>query len=551
MRIGRSQFDRTVKAVQDSGVDKALDDILRSGRGGRPRKTQMDVYVAAMILVVLTGRKLTLVNVLNLLTKDQAHSTQIYYGTRWSKEEGDCLTYRQMTYPLDALKSKLTADGKTDDENLQSLMDMVMSTSLPTHVPAMTALALDATGMQSWARGKSDGRIREDANKDASEQKADKAPPVLTTANKSLCSFDTDATWGYRTKTYSNGSSMVFGYNMISVVGIPAVGDIKDRAPILTQAIRVRAANAGVVKPGLELLDSYSQKHPGLSEVLNDRAWSYALSESWAAPVRERGVEQVHDLHPNDHGVRDFEGIRMVDGAPHCPAMPDELVRISRPPRFSVSPLRKNPTSEQKMQHAADTAALDGFRANIVERQTWAFRRVAGPDLNGKERWECPAQAGKRICANCPISQSFDEGAPTVDNPPAQAGRPKCCTQRTVTIPGTVTPKIRQRMYWGSDEWITSFNRRTHVEGSYGNLKNTNTENINRGWCCVVGLVKTSLLLAVAVTASNIRLLRAWAKRNKDFTHPMSIPEPDYEPWEAIDDNDQVLTHDPPAPAVA
>jgi len=120
-----------------------------------------------------------------------------------------------------------------------------------------------------------------------------------------------------------------------------------------------------------------------------------------------------------------------------------------------------------------------------------------------------------------------------------------------VTIPGTVTPNIRQRMYWGSDEWITSFNRRTHVEGSYGNLKNTNTENINRGWCCVVGLVKTSLLLAVAVTASNIRLLRAWAKRNEDFTHPMSIPEPDYEPWEAIDDNDQVLTHDPPAPAVA
>lgn len=551
MKVRRSEFDRIVKGVQDCGVDKALDALLRSGRGGRPRGTRMDVYVAAMILVVLTKNKLTLVNVLELLTKGLPHSTQVHYGIRRGTGEGAyCYTYRQMTYPLQALNSKLSPDGVTDDEKLQSLMDMVLQTSLPSHLPEMTALALDATGIQSWAIGKSNrraGGLPDDAGSDDEPDNTFAAEA----ANKSLRAYDADAAWGYRTKTYSNGSSSVFGYTMVSIVGIPDVGDIKDRAPILTQGIRLRPANSGVVEPGLALIDSYTDTSPRLAEVLNDRAWSYALAEQWAYPLRARGIEQVLDLHPNDRGARDFEGIRMVDGAPHCPSMPDDLVNIARPARFSVGELRKNATAEQVRQHDADTQALAEFRAKVAERQTWSFRRVAGPDANGKERWECPAQAGKRICANCPLSQMFDESTPAVDDPPTGADQPKCCTQRTVTIPGNVTPKIRQRLYWGSDEWITSFNRRTYVEGSYGNMKNPNTENITRGWCCVVGLVKTSLLLAVAVAASNIRLLRAWARRTGDITDPMSVPDEDYQPWEEVDETGAILNHDPPTPVAA
>jgi hypothetical protein len=145
----------------------------------------------------------------------------------------------------------------------------------------------------------------------------------------------------------------------------------------------------------------------------------------------------------------------------------------------------------------------------------------------------------------------FDGDAPTVANPPAGEDKPKCCTQRTVTIAGNVTPKTRQRLYWGSDEWIASFNRRTHVEGFYGNMKNTNTENITRGWCCVIGIVKTSILLAVAVAATNIRLLRAWSKRTGDITDPISVGSSGYQPWEEVGDDGAILTHDPPNPVAA
>jgi len=43
-------------------------------------------------------------------------------------------------------------------------------------------------------------------------------------------------------------------------------------------------------------------------------------------------------------------------------------------------------------------------------------------------------------------------------------------------------------------------------------MKNPSTENVRRGWCRVVGIVKTGLLAACAVAATNIRLLRTWSE---------------------------------------
>jgi len=67
-----------------------------------------------------------------------------------------------------------------------------------------------------------------------------------------------------------------------------------------------------------------------------------------------------------------------------------------------------------------------------------------------------PGRAGYRDCSHCPLSDHLPDGTPTVENPPAIETAPRCCTQRTITVHGDVTPKIRQRLYWGSDEWIAA-----------------------------------------------------------------------------------------------
>lgn len=314
----------------------------------------------------------------------------------------------------------------------------------------------------------------------------------------------------------------------------PTVGAPADALPKLTWRFALRPAGTDVVEPSFTVLDSLIDDGHTVSELLNDRAFSYKTADRWATPLRARGIEQVFDMHPADRGVRDHEGIRIIDGTPHCPSTPDDLVHIERPRNLNPKPLTAKATKAQRILHEADLKTVEEFHERIAERETWSFRFVGNGKRAGTTRWECPAQAGKRICTHCPLSQGFPAETPKVENPPAAATKPKCCSQRTVTIPAEALAKTRQKHYWGSPDWITSYARRTHVEGYFGNLKNADTGNVRRGWTRVVGLVKTSLLTACAIAATNMRLLRAWSTRTGDITDPLCAPDPEDHGFEEL-----------------
>ncbi len=161
----------------------------------------------------------------------------------------------------------------------------------------------------------------------------------------------------------------------------------------------------------------------------------------------------------------------MIDGWPHCPMAPWDLEVISRPAQLSVPKLKKNATAPERAEHAERARELEEFRAAIAERKTWAFRRTRGADANGAERFERPAQAGRLVCASCPVSQYLPSGTPKVEDPPERDTAPKACRQRTIGIPGDVMSKSRQRHYWGSDAWIAAYVRRSRVEAAFGTLK--------------------------------------------------------------------------------
>ena len=71
-------------------------------------------------------------------------------------------------------------------------------------------------------------------------------------------------------------------------------------------------------------------------------------------------------------------------------------------------------------------------------------------------------------------------------------------------------------------------------EGFFGNLKNPDTGNVRRGWTRVVGLVKTSIMTACAIAATNIKLLRAWSARTGDVTDPLCAPDPEDHGFEEL-----------------
>jgi len=78
-----------------------------------------------------------------------------------------------------------------------------------------------------------------------------------------------------------------------------------------------------------------------------------------------------------------------------------------------------------------------------------------------------------------------------------------------------------------SDEWIASYTRRARIEAWFGIVKAHPEGGIRRGWTRHVGLIQTSLMLALTVAAINLRHLVAWARetehprRNRaDWTRP-------------------------------
>ena len=96
--------------------------------------------------------------------------------------------------------------------------------------------------------------------------------------------------------------------------------------------------------------------------------------------------------------------------------------------------------------------------------------------------------------------------------PPDPSGH-RCCTQRTISVPGDVDYRSRQRHYSGSHDWISSISRRSRVEGWFGDLKDRSRVALTRGGFRVMRLCKSSVMLAIYAAATNLRLLDTWAAR--------------------------------------
>ena len=154
------------------------------------------------------------------------------------------------------------------------------------------------------------------------------------------------------------------------------------------------------------------------------------------------------------------------------------------------------------------------------------MRRVAREPL---PRFMCPALAGT---VGCPLRQgtvdtATEGGLPLIANPPAADVAPKCCTQKTVTLREDGQRKLWQEEYWGSLEWVLSNNRRTYVEGVFGNIKNSSTENLTRGTFRITGLARVTLCLGIVAAVHNVRQQRNWQSKHGlgDPAHPLFTPD--------------------------
>jgi hypothetical protein len=130
-----------------------------------------------------------------------------------------------------------------------------------------------------------------------------------------------------------------------------------------------------------------------------------------------------------------------------------------------------------------------------------------GSDKDGYERVLCPAAAGKLRCALVEASLNLSFARPSVTDPPGTP--PRCCRQRSLTVPPNVNDKTRQKHPYPSPVHRRSYARRTAAERAYARLADPAGEGVRRGWCRLFGTTKNALMYCLAAVVHNVRILES------------------------------------------
>lgn len=320
------------------------------------------------------------------------------------------------------------------------------------------------------------------------------------------------ASWGVKTHKTGKRSSY-HGYAMHVLLRVPDVikgGGKGARTqslaePLLIEEMGLTAASTDVVDVTLGMIKNALSRGHKVVDLIGDRHYSYKKYVRWVSKLWALSVRQVLDLRQDDHGAVDYDGSQIIAGTPHC-GVPDHLVVIERP--------GKNATKED----------IEIFTRQVEERQAYAMTRIqtAWQNGDGKTRWRCGAKNGTVGCPRVEgsVEIALANNLPIVTPPETQL---PWCLRDTAGIDAGSHMKYQQQEYWGLKDWLVSWNRRTYVEGTFGNIKNHHTGNVHRGFMCFTGLPLVTLTMTAAVVAYNLRELENWYERagEGDPTNPL------------------------------
>lgn len=561
----RTDLDRALWVVDEADIASLLDsNSRRSSRGRKREGLDGRLFMVLMIMSAMQG-KVTIQRMWEIATGQLPRTVQWELGIIRPDGRGGVkeLTAKQLYDMAEKLSQHLSwtspaALALSEEQRaerqatVQTISDRLVQATL-VMARVGTSLAVDESGVWCWTKGKRKPKDApmvdpgdEDADLAAAARSAKEAAGddhYPTTGDDAAFLVDEDddpqsetkpagqdadgegqavdeaeaprkkrpplvcpdARWGIKT-TKDGKRNSYYGYALHTLVRVPNVGVEKKDAPepLFVEVFRLTGASTDVVDVTVSMVDDVIARGGVPQDLLGDRHYSYKAWHRWAAVLMQRGMQLVHDLRSDDHGAVDYEGGKIIAGWPHCPGTPEHFDKVERPGVMA-----------SKEEHNA-------FRVAIQERWAFAMQRRKRLGTDGKTRWTCPAKAGK---VGCPfvkdsVASARKYGQPVVVPPEAPT---KFCEQETVQIEAGKHMKYAQEEYWGSSAWETSWNRRTYVEGVYGNLKNPNTENIHRGFFQFVGMPLVTLALTAAVVSYNIREYNSWHERTGagDPDHPL------------------------------
>jgi hypothetical protein len=483
-------LERLEAIVDASGAAGRIEPLLPIGV--RPRQLRVRTLLLGMLLVAVDGRPALLRNVHRALVElPEPERRRLGVIAQWKGEQHE-LTYRQVERTFGLVVGKLAKaepDG-SPSEPLRELLDALLEASVTVlGCPASSSYAVDWTDQETFARPPrrqgAGGANPEPAPDDAAHQ-----------ARGSGRCADPEAAWGHRRgRAPGQDDEAFFGY--YTQVATIVADENGPQVPELVRRIHIASCDVdppGALVPVLERMAAGGIK---IGDLLADSGYSYRVAEDWALPLRRIGVRLVQDLHPNDQGTQGtHEGAIRSGGNLYCPATPKALLEL-RP-----------------LARGADAERTEAHDRLCQELSSYKLGPLTGYDPDGYHRVLCPAVQGKLRCPLRPASMELDHARPQVLKRPEHP--PRCCRQKTITVPPSVNAKTAQKHDYPSPAHRRSYARRSGAERAYATVKDPATNDLSKGWCRLTGLTPVALFTATVFIARNLRIADSFAARKAD-----------------------------------
>ena len=442
--------------LDDPGVKKVIEAIeQRLPKGVRARQLSVRTLLFGMLLAAANHRPAHLSRVYDALVCLGAKERLELGVLTFSRRGPHLLTYRQVEYTARLVVLALRAnepDG-AGSALLEGLIGALLESSVPQWAKLLSSsLAVDWSDIESFS----------------------KPPP-----KKGGTCADPEASWGHRRgKGPGQKDELFFGYyfslaTMVKDEGSPAV-------PELVRAMALSSCREDPVPSIVEVLEHLCAKGLPIGDVLVDSGYAHRRAEAFALPMRALGANLVMDLHPNDRGPQGtFAGAILHNGALYCPGTPRAL--------FELGPVARDASLAEVEAHDHLTAELSCYKLGKITKH----------DGDGYHRVVCPAIMNKCRCPLRKDSMELSFGRPEVFCVPSPA--PRCCTQKSITVPPSVNAKTAQKHDYPSKAHRRSYARRTAVERSNSRVKDPASIDVAEGWCRLMGLVPIALFLVSAL----------------------------------------------------
>ncbi len=510
--------ERLEAVVDASGVARRVEAMLPVGV--RPRQLGVRTLLVGMLLVAVQGRPAHLRRVheaLSALSADERW--QLGVIAQW-KTGPHQLTYRQVERTFALLARALGKDQPdgSPSEVLSEILDALLKASVTVlGEPASSSYAVDWTDQETWSRpppkkreqaeppeqpehalASADTQLTppEQREHPESTEPADDDTETQTPSKDQRRCADPEASWGHRRgNAPGQKDEAFFGYYL------QAATTVRDEAgPEVPELVRRIGLTSCQIDPPASFVPVLQRMHKdgtAIGDLLADSGYAYRVAADWALPVRRLGAQLIQDLHPNDQGTHGtHQGAICSNGNLYCPATPKAL--------FELRPLARSASAEQTQAHDQRSDELARYK----------LHPITGYDHDGYRRVSCPATQGKLRCPLRQASLTLPHTRPQVLTPPQHP--PTCCQQKTITVPPSVNAKTAQKHDYPSAAHRRSYARRSAAERTFATVKDPAANNLNKGWCRLMGLTPIALFTATALIARNLRVADAFTARQAE-----------------------------------